>query len=229
VNACLENKDLEYFCHVSSVATLGRTPTANVLDENSHWIPGKHNSNYAVSKYGAEREVWRAIAEGLPAVIVNPSIILGYGDWTKGSLRIFKQVYDGLPFYTTGSSGFVDVEDVVDAMIYLKDKEIIAERFILNNQNISFKELFQLIADGFKISAPSRKANAFILSMAWRFEWLISKFNGKAPNISKETAYSAQQLRNYSADKITKAGFVFRNIENEIEKNCKLYIEELRD
>ena len=62
-------------------------------------------------------EVWRAIAEGLNAVIVNPSTILGFGDWNNTSCALFKTAYNEFPWYTDGVNGFVDVNDTAKAVV----------------------------------------------------------------------------------------------------------------
>ena len=117
VNLCLHHK-VKKFCHVSSIATLGRTDNDGVTDEETYWKTSRKNSFYSVSKYGAEREVWRAMEEGLNAVIVNPSVILGPGFW-HGNSGLFRLVDHGLKYYTEGVNGYVDVRDVANAMILL--------------------------------------------------------------------------------------------------------------
>ncbi len=116
VNACLK-RGIRKLCHVSSVAALGRPHPRTieqdkpvVIDETQRWEDSPNNSAYAKTKYLAELEVWRGISEGLPAVIVNPSLILGEGDWQKSSTQLFKYVYDGKPFYTEGTVNYVDVQ-----------------------------------------------------------------------------------------------------------------------
>jgi nucleoside-diphosphate-sugar epimerase len=111
------------------------------------WTPETSNSKYGESKYLGEMEVWRAQAEGLPTVIVNPSIILGAGDWNDGSTAIFKNVYDEFPWYATGTTGYVDVRDLVRAMLLLMDSNITAERFIISGHNTSYQDVFNSIED----------------------------------------------------------------------------------
>ncbi|CAN5578457.1 NAD-dependent epimerase/dehydratase family protein [soil metagenome] len=216
VNLCIDKKDLKIFCHVSSVATLGRNAEIQQIDENIHWVPGNHNSNYSVSKYGAEREVWRAIAEGLPAVMVNPSIILGPGHRSQGSGALFDKVWKGFPFYSDGMSGFVDVRDVSAAMRMLVSKGITGERYILNGGNLSFKELFQKIAIAFGVKAPSIKVRKWQSAVIWRLESLRSAITGKRPFITKESARSSQQVYRYSAAKMESLGFHFRRLDDTI-------------
>ena len=213
VNLCLEKSDFRYFAHVSSVATLGRTSGTQQLDENTHWDPTAHPSNYAISKYGAEREVWRGISEGLPAVIVNPSIVLGPGDRNKGTAVLFYKVKNGFPFYTEGISGFVDVRDVSAALRFLRNKETTGERYILNGEDLSFKTLFSKMAAELHVKAPSIKVRPWMTSLVWPIESLRCLLTGSKPFITRETARSARSNFHYNADKIKKIGFTFHPID----------------
>jgi len=140
VNRAIEAK-VEKFCYVSSVATLGRTDNDGLSDEETFWKPSRKNSVYAISKYGAEREIWRAMEEGLNAVIVNPSLILGPGFWEDNS-GLFRLVWQGLKYYTRGVNGYVDVRDLSKVMVRLMDRNIFGERFIVSAENLSYEQLF---------------------------------------------------------------------------------------
>lgn len=216
VNLCLDQPGFRYFVHVSSVATLGRLSGDQALDEHTHWDPSSQPSNYAISKYGAEREVWRAISEGLPAVIVNPSIILGPGDWSKGSASLFQKVKNGFPFYTEGVSGFVDVRDVCRAMLWLQEKGITGERYILNCEDLSFKVLFEKIAVALAVKPPYIKVQSWMASLVWPIEKLRCILMRSKPFITRETAKTARSKYHYSAEKIRQAGFTFQPISEAI-------------
>ena len=225
VNAALEKK-VRKLCHVSSIAALGRPESmSDLIDENLVWKTSKNNSIYAISKYGAEREVWRGTAEGLDAVIVNPSIILGVAGKRGGSSRILNTVWEGLRFYPPGKNGFVDVRDVVKAMILLMKSDIRNERFILNVDNIEYKKLFELIAGALGKPAPSIKVNQTLARLAWRIEKLRSMVTGIKPLITRETAHTAVQHYEYSNEKIKKElGFEFRPIEETIQHFCQIFM-----
>lgn len=216
VNLCQGKPDFRYFAHVSSVATLGRTSGDQQLDEQTHWDPSSHPSNYAISKYGAEREVWRAMAEGLPAVIVNPSIILGPGDWSRGSAALFQKVKNGFPFYTEGVSGFVDVRDVCAALLFLHEKGITGERYILNGSDTGFDVLFRMIAKALRVKPPRIKVSPWMAALAWPIDKIRSLITGTRPFITRETARSARSKFHYSAAKIRQLGFSFRPLEETI-------------
>lgn len=202
VNLCLDLPALQHFCHVSSVSALGREPGEEMYDENSHWQPGKHNSHYAISKYGAEREVWRAIAEGLPAVIVNPSVIIGPGNWNQGSCRLFPMVKKGWKFYTDGTNGYVDVRDVSTIMRELTKRKITAERYVLNAENISYRDFFMWMSDALHTPSPSFRVKPWMGEIAWRAALFGSMFSGKSTLISKNYARVSQRKTRYSNHKI---------------------------
>lgn len=191
VNACLQS-GVRKFVFVSSVGALGRIRKNELVNETMYWTPETSNSAYGKSKYLAEMEVWRGIGEGLQAVIVNPAIILGAGDWEKGSAGIFKTAYKEFPWYTEGVTGFVDVADVVRAMVLLMESDISGQRFILSASNITYRELFSTIARCFGKKPPHRNVTPFLAAVVWRLEALKSIFTGKTPLLTKETAHTAQ-------------------------------------
>ncbi|MBL7698816.1 MAG: NAD-dependent epimerase/dehydratase family protein [Chitinophagaceae bacterium] len=224
VNAALEN-NVRRFIHVSSVASLGKRTNGTVVNEDSKWQENKLNTNYAVSKYYGEMEVWRGIAEGLNAVIVNPSTILGYGDWNSSSNALFKNAYNGFPWYTNGVNGFVDIEDVSKAIVKLLATNIRSERFILNGDNWSYRKLLDTIADSFGKRRPYRNATPLLSSVAWRLEKFKSFFTGKKVLLTREAAKVAQSNTNFDNNKILNAlpGFSFTNLEQTIKKACVQY------
>ncbi len=222
VNACI-NAGVEKLVHVSSVAALGRIRTEEMVTEKMNWTEETSNSIYGKSKYFGEMEVWRGIGEGLKAVIVNPSLILGGDSWENSSSAIFKNVYNEFPWYTNGVSGFVDVRDVARAMILLMNSEISGQRFILNGENLSYKEIFSLIAKGFDKKPPSKKVTPFLAEVVWRMEAVKSWFTRKKHLLTKETARTAQAKVYFDNKKILEAlpQFHFTNIKNTIEYTCE--------
>lgn len=213
------------FCYVSSIAALGRAEHATVIDEDVVWKSSKKNSNYAITKYGGEREVWRGIEEGLNAVIVNPGIILGPGEISTGSARLIETVMDGFKFYTRGSNGFVDVRDVVQVMIQLMQSDIESERFVLISQNLNYKNLFELIAKHLNVKAPAVEASPWMGQLAWRWYALRSAFTGKKPLITRETATTANNKYQYSANKIRNhLSFNFIPVDSTIKDTCAFHL-----
>ena len=221
VNACL-NAGVKKLVHVSSVAALGRIRPGQMINEKMEWTPETSNSKYGHSKYLGEMEVWRGVAEGLNAVVINPSIILGAGNWNEGSSKIFKSVYNEFPWYTEGTTGFVDVKDVATAMILLMQSDITSEKFIVSAENISYKEMFTMMAKAFGKKVPSKKVTAFIAALTWRLENIKSKFTGIAPLLTRETANTALTKVEYDNSKLLKAlaDFKYRSVQNSIINIC---------
>ncbi|MEO6882933.1 MAG: NAD-dependent epimerase/dehydratase family protein [Bacteroidia bacterium] len=227
VNASLV-KGIKKFCYVSSVATLGKTLHKELITEETFSDILVDNSNYANSKYAAEREVWRAAAEGLNMVIVNPSIILASGNWRKSSASMFLQAYKGLPFYTSGSAGFIDVRDLSNSMIRLMESEITKERFIISAENCSYKTIFEMICKELGKKEPKLKAIPFLTEIAWRAEALKSKITGKQGALTKEIARASQEKNYFSNAKIKKAlNYEFLPLQQSVKDICAIFLQEV--
>ncbi len=224
VNLCLE-KNIEKLVHVSSIAAIGRSKERPHLSEKNSWQPGKLNSNYAISKYLSEMEVWRGEAEGLKIGIVNPSIILGSGFWGSGSTRFFQQVFDGLKFYPIGRSGFVDVEDVARFMILLMNSEISSERYILNSENLSFQEIFTKIAAALQVPPPKIRAAPWLAEVAWRVEWLKEKILGSEPMVTRESARTSSNSFFYENEKSRSVfDFQYRSVDETVARVAEAFL-----
>ncbi len=222
VNQCLVS-GIEHLVYVSSVAALGREANKSFYNENSHWKDSPENSVYGLSKYKAEMEVWRGIEEGLNAAIVNPVIILGPGAWKESSSTIFETIEKGFNFYTPGANGFVDVRDVVEAMVTIANKKINRERFVLVSENMFYKDLFSLIAKGLNKKKPRIEAKRWMLWLLLYFQRTRELLGGPKAQITSETAASAFRISNYSADKaINQLGIKFIPIEHSVRDICKL-------
>lgn len=227
VNLCLDVPNIR-LCHVSSIAAIGRSRLDEVITEDRFWKNDPNNSWYAISKYEAEREVWRGIEEGLNAVIVNPSVILGVCNWQEGTGRMFSQVWNGLKFYTNGVTGWVDVKDVARAMILLMNSQVVAERYILSEGNYPYREIFNQIADALGKKHPFIFASPQLTSLAWRFEALRSYFTRTEPLITKESARTASLACYYDNQKFIKQfAFSYTPINETIRATAKEFIKSL--
>lgn len=206
VDLAIQHK-VKKLCHVSSIAALG--DKNDIITEKTIRANSEENSTYSKSKYLSELEVWRGIAEGLNAVIVNPSVVLGSGNWKNGSSSIFYKIHKGLNFYTEGITGFVDVRDVVEVMIKLQNSDITNQRFIINSNNISYKEIFTKIAHCLEKKPPKYQANKFLIDFAWRLDKMKSILPFQKHIFTKEIALSSLTKSYYSSEKLLK------NIEHE--------------
>lgn len=199
-----QEKGIRKFLYVSSIAALGRKENVKVINEEAQWENNKYNTDYAISKFKGECEVWRAIQEGLSAVIVNPSMIMGAGYWHAGTAKMFKQIEKGLMFYPQGGTGFVDVRDVAEASIKLMESDVVGERFILNAENLFFKDVFDQIAQVLQKKPPFLKAGKWLIDLMWRLDSIKSTLLGISPVLTKELARNMQLYFEYDNSKIKK-------------------------
>ena len=219
---------VEKFCHVSTVATLGETPIDTLINEKTTWNPESDNHVYGITKYGAEIEVWRASQEGLPVVIVNPSVVLGAGFWNSGSGKLFSKISKGLSFYPGGTVGFVDVEDVVEAMIGLMESDVVNESYVLSAENIEFKTVMHRIADCLQKKRPSVEAKPWMLHLLLPIDWLRHQLTGKERLLFPSSIKSSNKTTLYSSEKfVSTLNYNFRTLENTIEIICKRFKNDL--
>jgi dihydroflavonol-4-reductase len=205
VNASLLH-GVKALCFVSSLATLRNPDVEGEFTEDVFWKTDGSESDYAVSKYNAEREAWRGIEEGLNTVIVNPGILLAPGFWDRSSSMIFTRAYRGNRFYTEGNSGYIGARDCARIMIELIERQqFFGERFILVEGNYSYKDILSRIQTCFGLPAPSIKANAFMLKTGYYALSLLSFMRGKEPEISKAMIRSLQNRSRYSNRKLIDA------------------------
>jgi dihydroflavonol-4-reductase len=220
VNLSMQNN--ARLVHVSSIAALGEAKPGHLTTEKNHLEETPHEDGYAISKYESEMEVWRGIAEGLDAVIVNPSLIIGAGAGTRGTGKIFEKVRKGLKYYTAGSNGFVDVEDVAKSMITLMNSDITAQRYIINAENWTWKNMLTLIAENFGTPPPQTEAKPWMLGLAWRASALLGAISDKFKGFDKVAANAALKQLSYCNKKIKKAiGIEFKPIIQSVSEICK--------
>ena len=227
VNLSLAHK-VSKLCHVSSIATLDET-NKGPINENADWTPEKNKHNiYAITKYNAELEVWRGTQEGLNAVIVNPGVIIGPGFWNEGSGKMFKIIYKGFNYYTSGSVGVIDVNDVTKSMIKLMQLDISGERFILTSENINYKDLVSSISSSLQIKKSSKEISRRLIYCYFLFDKLkgflkISKRQFFKPNINtlfKNLEYDNTKVKN-------QVNFNFTSVKNSVTNTSKLFLKDL--
>lgn len=223
VNFCIA-KNIKKLCYISSIAALGDLKeNEKMITEETEWNPEKSHSDYAISKFGAEMEIWRGQQEGLNSVIVNPGVILGPRIWEEGSGILFKKIENGFPFYFKGSTGFIAVTDVVQIMVKLMKSEVKNDRFALVANTISFEELFNSMADALKVRRPSVYINPFVTGILWRVDWFFLTFFRTKRILDKETAIASYSKTLYSNEKIKNTLKIdFLDIHHYIKENSSL-------
>jgi len=227
INTCL-HYNIKRFVHISSIAALSRPKELIQLDENQKWMESPLNTVYAESKYFGELEVMRGHEEGLNVVIVNPSVILGPGDWHKSSSKIFNYVWKENRFYTDGSMNFVDVNDVATIIYKLHNSTHHGERFIVNAGTISYQDMLKKIAFNFNKRSPSIKLGKKLLAVLIRAERVRSFLTGSTPLITKETAQLTKSSVTYNNEKVkNKLNFEFQSIDDTLKWCCEYYMNEV--
>jgi nucleoside-diphosphate-sugar epimerase len=220
VNACLET-GVKKICHISSISALGRTEDGEWITEETAWIPEKKHSGYSISKFHSEMEIWRGINEGLEAVIVNPSVILGPGEWDNGSPVFFKQIHQGMPFYTHGGTGFVDVRDVTRAMLLLTSgnnwEKTKNNHFLINSTNHSYHHLFTSIAEALNVKPPRIRVTKPMMEIAWRLALIGGIITRKDPLVTRDSVQGACKRTYFDGSKISRLfGFEYRPFDESI-------------
>ena len=226
VNACLEKK-IKKFCFVSSSAALGDSSNGEEITEDLLWTYSKQRSIYSISKFNSEMEVWRGIAEGLDAVIVNPSIIIGPGDWNKSSPYLFTAVWKGMKFFTRGVTGYVDIRDVILSMTALMEGDFKGAPYTVSSENLSYRQVLEMIALALGKKPPGLHASPFLVGLGWRIDWLISTLTGKSRLITRDAAKSSSRKAFFSNRKIREAtGMEFMPVQKSIERTASFFLQD---
>ncbi|MBW1295301.1 NAD-dependent epimerase/dehydratase family protein [Aquimarina litoralis] len=220
--------NIQKLCYVSSIATLSENTLQTPINESSEWNPEISDSVYAITKYGAEMEVWRGTQEGLDAVIVNPGIIIGPGFYNSGSGYLFKKIFKGMKYYTTGTTGYVAVEDVVEIMFRLTNSTIKNQRYILVGENLSFKSAFTMIAKSLQKKAPKTKISPLTIKIAYYLQEFSHFFFRTKKILFKSSIKSAFTNSFYENEKIKKElSYNFVSIEKAIKTTASFFLKQL--
>ena len=225
VNLCIQY-GIRKICHVSSIAALGDALEHEIITEEVDWDE-QTVANYAITKYRAEMEVWRGVQEGVPAVIVNPGIIIGPGYWHTGSGTLFKMVAKGQRWYPPGGTGIVTINDVIRSMTALMDSHIQNERFILVNKNMTYKEIFSMIAREFDMPPPDRALKLWQLKVMLPLDWLRAKLRGKSRRLTSDNIRGVSRRKVYDGQKIVNTlPFTYELISEAVYASCQIYKKE---
>ena len=227
VNLSLKHK-VQKMCYVSSIAAIADAPINTLATEDDPWNPDADHNVYAITKYGAELEVWRGSQEGLDVVVVNPGIIVGPGFWRSSSGSFFKRIYKGLNYYTLGSTAYIDIQDVIQPMLQLMNSTIKNERYILISEHLSFKTFAESVARQLNVAIPKKEASQLLLKIAWRLDWLSYFFKRKRRKLTKHMVRSITTDSLYSNEKIrTELNYSFKSINQSIKETSRFFLEDL--
>lgn len=221
VNACLYH-GVNRLIHISSTGALAKNKDGKPINEKTKWIDDKHTSQYGRSKHQAEMEVWRGMAEGLSAIILNPSIVLGAGDWSSSSCKLFMKIHDGLKFHTPGRTGFVDVRDVARISTDMITHDTVNESYILSGENLYFKDVFDKMAQGLGKKPPSLPAPKWIAKSLVAIETIKTMITRGEPLLTSDSVRSAYKNFSYDNQKIKALDYRFIPIQQTIQETTQL-------
>lgn len=225
LNLCIAF-NVKKICYVSTIGTIGKSISNHHATEENEWN-NQHVNVYALSKYEAEMEVWRASQEGLSVVMVNPGVILGPGFWESGTGNLFTTANKGYSYYPPGGTGFITVHDVVRMMVELMNSEISNERFIAVSQNLSFKEILTLLSTSLGRKEPKIALKFWQLEIGRVFDFIWSTISGKPRKITKSNIYSLKHRDEYDNSKIKEfLNFEFETLQPTIAFSCQRFLEE---
>lgn len=212
---------INYFLHLSSVSALGTGTNGIKIDEKVNW-KSEETSKYGESKFQGELEVWRAYAEGLPALILCPSTTLGPGDWNRSSTQLFKYAWEENKYYSEGILNYIDLRDLTDIIIqFLKEKKT-GEKYIVSAGSVRYKEFFDKVANNFSVNPPWKKITRNKAKIAVLLAKIQSLFTGKKPFITKEVARNSLSEHIYDNSRIKKSlNFDFRSLDDSIKWTCE--------
>lgn len=195
VNSCLHH-GVQKIIYVSSASTLTRSLNPFLVTEKATGRLELH-SNYAKTKYLGELEIQRAMAEGMITHILNPCLMLGKGDWSKGSLSILKKISEGLTFYPEGNLGLVDVNLVVKAITACLKVDHSTGPHLLWQMSISYKEFIYKVCQILGVRKPFKAAGPLLSSWYAKWQSLKNFFTKKPIIITQETAFLSSQTFQY--------------------------------
>jgi nucleoside-diphosphate-sugar epimerase len=228
VNFCIDKKVKE-LCYVSSIAALGdKKEHEAFIDENSEWNPELFHSDYAISKYGAEMEIWRGQQEGLQVVIVNPGVVIGPAsikeNWKNSSQKLFWTVNNGLPFYTKGKTGYVAVTDLVAIMYQLMQQKCFGERFCLVSENKTYQDIVTTIAETLQVKKATINAKPWMIKVMIPIDWLHCLITGKKRDFSFQVSDYLHCQDEFSSKKIKELlKYDFQKIDETIRITAKYF------
>ncbi|MCZ2337846.1 MAG: NAD-dependent epimerase/dehydratase family protein [Chitinophagales bacterium] len=225
VNASLHHQ-VSKFIHISSIAALGRRKLKDYIDEKSIFSHSPYDTTYGHAKFLAEQEVWRGHAEeGLNVTILNPSMVLGVGNWNASTPQMFARIYNGMQFYPSGVNGWVDVRDVAQAVIITLEGNFTGERYIISSENLPYVDILNMIADGLKVRRPSSPVTLSNGPLYWRLDALKSFFTGSEPILTKETFMSTSVHAFYDNQKsIKELNMNYRCVRETIHETCEAFL-----
>ena len=222
-DAALE-RGVGHFLHVSSVAAISPSAREAPVGERPYtFFPQSDTSFYARSKFDAEREVWRAREEGLAVTVLNPSVVLGVGDWVRSSDRLFAWVARGQRFYPRGGTGYVDARDVAAFAKTCLDAGPADRRFVVSAENWRYERFFRVVANALEVPPPTIPAKPWQAEFVWRGAAAQAFLTGGEPVVTRESARRSMAVIEYDNSASLAAGATYRPVAQTIWDVARAY------
>lgn len=221
-NICL-SQSVDRLCHISSLSALGKDQAANQIDEHQKWQSSDKHSPYSISKHQAELEIWRAQAEGLPILVLNPALLIGPGDWNRqAGTQLFKYVWEESTYYLPESFDYIDVRDAAAIAYRLITEENPETKFILSAGNLSFKSFYDQVADFWKKEPPSSLLEGAHRKLITILDNYFPYFFSRPAFINRESLFLSQKEQKYNTSALENAlNYQFKPLENTIQWTCE--------
>ncbi len=229
VNVCLQNQ-VSQLCYLSSIAALGQNYDSKIaINEKTQYDTENRASQYGFSKYLAEQEVWRGVAEGLNAFAINPSVVLGVGDWDKSSLLLLKMAYKNIGFYPKGTLNIVDVRDLAEIVWQLFQNPTLGnQRYIVSSQNLSYYDFLAETALRFEKKPPTIALKNWNLQAFYWISQILSAMRLLPPVVTSETIDAVQRNIIYDNSLIIKSlNFQYRALKDTLDWVCEAFVKNL--
>ncbi|MDT9340932.1 NAD-dependent epimerase/dehydratase family protein [Trichodesmium erythraeum 21-75] len=206
VLAAARRAKIERTVYTSSVAAIGVGVSSTVVDETYQSPLKKLVGDYKKSKFLAEQEAMRAVTLGQDVVIVNPTAPVGAWDIkpTPTGDIIVRFLRRQMPVYVDTGLNIIDVRDVASGHLLALERGKSGDRYILGNQNLTLKELLDLLQEVTGLPAPRQTIPIWLpLTIAWVDEKILAPL-GKQPSIPLDGVRMSQKKMYYDASKAIK-------------------------
>lgn len=206
VEACLKHQ-IKRLIYVSTANSFSFGSTKQNLGvEDTPYAAIRYGLDYMDSKRYAQEYILDAVKnQGLPAVIVNPTFMIGPYDSKPSSGQMILALHKGkVPGYTSGGKNYVAVKDVALAMVNAIEKGRIGECYILGNENLTYKEAFNKLANAIGANPPKLKLADVVVKSYGAINSALAKIFKFEPAVTKELAIISCDHHYYSVEKARK-------------------------